>query len=1001
MRKKRVGIWIFLTMSVLLAVFSFTAEAKEPKGTIVMSIEKFTLGQGYLMEPQYVPFYEGDTMASVTLRELTRIGCSYNYDGRMTQGFYISEISDPDRGETKIPQYILDALEQGRMKLYKDFTPEYLGEFDYTRQSGWMYSINGAFPDVSACEMIPKNGQTLRWQFTLVGIGRDLAGDKMYFEENNLKGLNREEMVRLLAMMREKPELLADAAVSQAWERCMRIGTGLRTSKQDLEQDFITLRHALKLNMLSDLSFLEGVSRECQVKSGIPQEEISFPTHLKARKDGKKEIHVNVTWSCDGGYTPDQAGVYIFRPELPEAYLLDEGESLPTFRVTVQKLGDVNSDGQVNLTDLEELLPFLGREVEQDEDEAVYDLNIDGRIDMQDYSMLVGAMNGSEGKTEADSGLELVFDKETYQAGETAEASLMLYNAELDTIGLQLAWNPETCGEVQISPEEGLTLEKSEKGQDREFVMLGSREKSLRAYSLHGLGIAKIRMTCLVDGRPELAFGEDAVELLNGQTAAAFCNGSRISVRTSVYEGAFRILCQLNQGNVQYARLSGETVLENGVEVTLADVVFAASDAEDVPENRIRILAQMDGTYTLTVGTGLEKGEVTGAFTQMEDGSFQAEGADGCFTGGCAPWRESCVLYALLEKAGEKSYYKLLIERKGYEAVRWNYTENAPFLISRWSKDTPEVLTAPWNTEEAGIKGWDENGDERQGFTLALPDEDSEGFSYQKNPAGEGGILRAAYAGDFWMEIRDSDGKVCGKVRAAALYPYDAAEYFLKQARSISLEKEDYDPSVAGLLFDYKYCAERVEEIQKQFPENIPVYLDGLGRYTSSDTGVRLTDAYGYTLCADSLRTEAVNELRLAISEVQPKLLAHRKKETSEPAVLPPNKQTGTQGDQKPIQIKKPGKVKITAVTSPGAKRMKIKWKRVSGASGYQIQYAQGKTFRKNSQILRVKSGKRTTATVKAKKRKKTYYVRIRAWKKISGKTVYGAWSTKKKIKIK
>ena len=42
-----------------------------------------------------------------------------------------------------------------------------------------------------------------------------------------------------------------------------------------------------------------------------------------------------------------------------------------------------------------------------------------------------------------------------------------------------------------------------------------------------------------------------------------------------------------------------------------------------------------------------------------------------------------------------------------------------------------------------------------------------------------------------------------------------------------------------------------------------------------------------------------------------------------------------------------------------------------------------------------------TSVTIKSLKKGKTYYFRVRAYTKKNGKTVYGNWGNKKRIKIK
>ena len=68
--------------------------------------------------------------------------------------------------------------------------------------------------------------------------------------------------------------------------------------------------------------------------------------------------------------------------------------------------------------------------------------------------------------------------------------------------------------------------------------------------------------------------------------------------------------------------------------------------------------------------------------------------------------------------------------------------------------------------------------------------------------------------------------------------------------------------------------------------------------------------------------------------------------------------------------------------------------------SGYQIQISRNKKFKSGVQELDVKAGTKS-AVFSGLTRKKTYYVRTRAYKVIQGSTFYGSWSKVKTIKIK
>lgn len=94
---------------------------------------------------------------------------------------------------------------------------------------------------------------------------------------------------------------------------------------------------------------------------------------------------------------------------------------------------------------------------------------------------------------------------------------------------------------------------------------------------------------------------------------------------------------------------------------------------------------------------------------------------------------------------------------------------------------------------------------------------------------------------------------------------------------------------------------------------------------------------------------------------------------------------------------KKPTKVVGISVNTK-KKKIRVSWEQKSGAAGYQLQYALNKKFSKKKKTINVRS---CNATIQGLKKSKTYYIRVRAYKKSSGKKIYGKWSKIKKIKIK
>lgn len=92
-----------------------------------------------------------------------------------------------------------------------------------------------------------------------------------------------------------------------------------------------------------------------------------------------------------------------------------------------------------------------------------------------------------------------------------------------------------------------------------------------------------------------------------------------------------------------------------------------------------------------------------------------------------------------------------------------------------------------------------------------------------------------------------------------------------------------------------------------------------------------------------------------------------------------------------------PKKVTSLKATSKKKKTATITWKKATGASGYQVVYS----TKKKSGYKVVKTTSKTSVTINKLKSKRTYYIKIRAYKVISGKKVYGAYCSPKSIKIK
>lgn len=100
------------------------------------------------------------------------------------------------------------------------------------------------------------------------------------------------------------------------------------------------------------------------------------------------------------------------------------------------------------------------------------------------------------------------------------------------------------------------------------------------------------------------------------------------------------------------------------------------------------------------------------------------------------------------------------------------------------------------------------------------------------------------------------------------------------------------------------------------------------------------------------------------------------------------------------VKVKTPS-TQISKLISVAKSRLKITWNQVNYCDGYCIQYSTDKNFKKNRTTKYISGKKNTSVTYKSLKSGKRYYVRVAAYKTVSGKKSLSSWSKVKYIKVK
>lgn len=215
--------------------------ASDKGGTVYASVEKFTIGQGYLIEPTEVAFEAGETYADIIEKLLKENG--YTYDVTNTgMGFYLAEIDHADSGVLNIPKCISNMSENAPTNENHRFNPyedtQGLGELSYSKYSGWYYFVNNKNPGVGMGSTKAKDGDVVRYQFTLYGLGADL-GDKANDQTGGIKALelpNKDSVTKNLALMRQILAKDAKADEMGVYQAALKIIADMDSTQEQFAQ---------------------------------------------------------------------------------------------------------------------------------------------------------------------------------------------------------------------------------------------------------------------------------------------------------------------------------------------------------------------------------------------------------------------------------------------------------------------------------------------------------------------------------------------------------------------------------------------------------------------------------------------------------------------------------------------------------------------------------------------------------------------------------------------
>ena len=149
------------------ATRSWTVYYENGDITVTVSVEATTVGLGYLVPPTEVTVPGGTDAWSIVEKVLTENGYGTSGSG-ICSGFFI---------DSELMELIMaDGMDENGAGLDpQPFSMDSLGEFDFYRWSGWMYSYNGSYPGYGLNVCKPQDGSVIRVRYTLA-LGKDIGG---------------------------------------------------------------------------------------------------------------------------------------------------------------------------------------------------------------------------------------------------------------------------------------------------------------------------------------------------------------------------------------------------------------------------------------------------------------------------------------------------------------------------------------------------------------------------------------------------------------------------------------------------------------------------------------------------------------------------------------------------------------------------------------------------------------------------------------------------------
>ncbi len=369
-------------------------KAEDKKSYVAVAVEKFTIGQGYLVEPVLVEIQPGkDTTAEVIDALSKANGLRYDNTGSLESSFYLKWILDEKGSLTaNFPEIIRKYAEEQGIEITNERKRATLGEFDYSQQSGWMYTLNNDMPNVGMSDTKPENGDVVRIRFTTV-MGDLCSGNNYvdYFVPN----VNGDSLTWTLAEFnssKNREELMGYENVREAYENAVAAISNIANTQATIDAAESVFKEAVAnpgnsndheakkeaeavMNLIGQIGEVtldseKAIQEARNAYNALTEEQKGYVTNYGVLKQAEKTFAELLAQADADRAAADAVKKQIYALPSPDEITFDSREQVEAARADYEALTEaqkayVDSDMLAKLKALEKALSQRQEQVEQ------------------------------------------------------------------------------------------------------------------------------------------------------------------------------------------------------------------------------------------------------------------------------------------------------------------------------------------------------------------------------------------------------------------------------------------------------------------------------------------------------------------------------------------------------------------------------------------------------------------------------------------------------------